>query len=67
MATVTQPSVKPTNKLTAAVVASAVTETARVVLDIFYPNTFDGPFWVAISPLVLFGVAWFIKDEDNTP
>ena len=67
MTAVKQPTARPTNKLTAAIVATALTETARVALDMLYPNAFDGPFWLAISPIVVFGVGYFIKDEDNTP
>jgi hypothetical protein len=67
MTSVKQPTARPTNKLTAAIVATALTETARVTLDTFWPNTFDGPFWLAISPVVVFAVGYFIKDEDNTP
>lgn len=67
MATVRQPSARPTNKLTAAVIATAMTQVARITADAIWPNTFDGPFWIAIDPAVALGVAWFVKDEDNTP
>lgn len=67
MGAVRQPSARPTNKLTAAVLATAFTNIARVMLNHFYPGMFDGPFWAAMDPAAALLVGWVVKDEDNTP
>lgn len=62
---VNQLTAKPTNKLTAAMVGAAVVETARSVSDALWPGLLDGPFWIAIYPLAIFGAGYFIKDAAN--
>lgn len=64
---VTQPSAKPTNKLTAAMLAAAVLETARILIEAGWPGLTDGPFWVALYPMAILGAGYLIRDEDNTP
>jgi hypothetical protein len=63
--TVSQPSINPTRKLSAAVIATAVLELLRVGLGHFLPGTFDPAFWAAMSPVFIFAVGWFVKDEPN--
>lgn len=63
--TVNQGSINPTRKLSAAVIATAVLELLRVALGHFLPGTFDPAFWAAMSPVFIFGVGWFVKDEPN--
>ena len=63
--TVNQPTLNPTRKLTAAVIAAAVTELTRVMLNQLAPGVFDPAFWTAMSPIIVFAVGWFVKDEPN--
>lgn len=62
---VNQPSINPTRKLTAAVIATAGIEVTRIVAEQVFPGVFDGAFYAAISPIVVFGVGYFVKDEPN--
>ena len=63
MATVNQPTINPTNKLTASVVAVAVIELARVLVHNFWPGFDDAGLWTALSPVAVFAIGYFIKDE----
>ena len=65
MSTVNQPTINPTRKLTAAVVATAIMETLRVLANQLLPDVFDPAFWVALAPIAVFAVGWFVKDEPN--
>lgn len=65
MATINQPTINPTNKLTASVVAVAVIELARVLVHNFLPGFDDAGLWTALSPVAVFLVGYFIKDEAN--
>jgi len=65
MATINQPSINPTNKLTASVVAVAVIELARVFTHNFWPGFDDAGLWTALAPIAVFAVGYFIKDEAN--
>ena len=63
--TVNQPTINPTRKLTSAVIATAALEITRVLAGHFLPGVFDPAFWLAVSPLVVFGVGYLVKDEPN--
>jgi hypothetical protein len=65
MSTVNQQTINPTRKLTAAVVATAVMETLRIVTTQVWPDVFDQAFWSAMLPVAVFAAGWFIKDEPN--
>lgn len=65
MLTVNQPTINPTNKLTASVIAVAVIEIARVLVMNFLPSFNDAGLWTALSPIAVFAVGYFIKDEPN--
>ena len=65
MTKVTQPTAAPTRKLSAAIIAAAVIETARVVTDAIWPGLADGPFWIAILPVAIWFVGFWVKDEAN--
>lgn len=65
MATINQPTINPTNKLTASVVAIAIIELARVLTHNFWPSFDDAGLWTALSPLAVFFIGYFIKDEQN--
>lgn len=64
---VTQPKPNPTNKLSAAAVSAAVMELAKVIVQNIWPNFYDPALWAALTPLVILGVGYLVKDEDNTP
>lgn len=65
MATIIQPTINPTNKLTASVVAVAILEIVRVLVHNFLPGFDDAALWPAIAPIAVFIVGYFIKDEAN--
>lgn len=62
---VDQLTAKPTNKLSAAMIGAAVVETARVVANAIWPDLLDGPFWIAMYPVVIFIVGYWVKDDAN--
>lgn len=62
---VNQPSINPTRKLTAAVIATAVMEIARVLSQQLFPGVFDLAFWSAMAPIVVFAVGYFVRDDAN--
>ena len=65
MALINQPTINPTNKLTASVIAVAVIELARVLAHNFFPGFDDAALWTALAPLAVFAAGYFIKDEAN--
>ena len=65
MALINQPTINPTNKLTASVVAIAVIELTRVLAHNFFPGFDDAGLWTALSPVAVFVIGYFIKDEAN--
>lgn len=62
---VNQPSRNPTNKLTAAVVGSAVVEVLRALANHFFPDFAQPELWTALAPVIVFGCGWFISDAPN--
>lgn len=62
---VTQPSINPTNKLTAAVVAVFAVEFVRLIANNVWPGAADESLWVAAQPIGVFIAGWFIKDDAN--
>ncbi|MFA5899572.1 MAG: hypothetical protein WC829_10710 [Hyphomicrobium sp.] len=62
---VTQASINPTNKLTAATLSVALLNVVRVIIEGVWPNTTDQAMWIALDPVAVFLVGWFIKDEAN--
>ncbi len=63
--TVIQASANPTNKLTAAVVSTAVIEVARTAAMNYLPGWSDPALWSALSPCVVFFVGWYVPDQPN--
>ena len=61
MTTVNQPSKAPTNKLSAAVIASAVIAVARWA----FPALDDDALWIGLTPLVILAAGYFVKDAPN--
>jgi len=62
---VKQPSVNPTNKLTAAVIGAAACQVTRTVLANVAPGWADEAMWIALEPIIIFACGWFTKDEAN--
>lgn len=66
MATINQPTINPTNKLTSSVIAVAIIELIRVFVHNFFPGFDDASLWTALSPVIVFIVGYyFVKDEAN--
>lgn len=67
METVTQPSMNPTRKLSAATVAAALVSFSGLVVRNMWPTWYDPDVWAALLPLAVFAAGWFIKDAPNVP
>lgn len=66
MATVIQPqALNPTNKLTAAVAATAFISVSRVVIRNIAPEWADEGMFDALAPVAVLIFGWFIKDAPN--
>lgn len=65
--TVKQPTANPTNKLTAAMVASVVMELSKLIVKNVWPQYYEEALWVALTPLAIVGAGYFIRDTANTP
>jgi len=65
METVNQTTPNPTNKLTAAVAATAFMSVLRVIVRNVAPDWYDEAMWDALLPIVVLGFGWFIADAPN--
>lgn len=65
MATVTQPTSNPTNKLSAVTVAVIVIEVAWVIIQNVWPTWASYELKAALMPLVVFLVGYQVKDAPN--
>lgn len=65
MATVAQPNAVPTNKLSAAVIASAAIAISGLVVRNLAPGWYDASVWEACTPIVIFAVGWLVPDRPN--
>lgn len=63
--TVNQPSINPTNKLTAATVGAAVISVGGLVLKNLAPEWYDPEVMLSITPVVIFVFGWLIRDKPN--
>lgn len=63
--TVNQPSLNPTNKLTAATLAAAMMEVSRVIVMNYAPEWYSPELWSALTPIMVFAMGWLIKDKPN--
>lgn len=63
--TVNQPSANPTNKLTAAVVGAAAVSVSGLIVRNLFPEWYDAEVWSAMTPLIVFGLGWIIRDRPN--
>jgi len=62
---VSQPSFNPTNKLSAATIATALVALAQAVVDKFWPEFSDPQIWAAVYPLAALGAGYFTYDKPN--
>lgn len=65
MATVNQPSKKPTRKLTASVIVSAVMGWGGVILQNYAPGYFDAGVWATTTTAALAVVGYMVRDGKN--
>lgn len=65
MQTVNQPSLNPTNKLTAATIAAAVVSVSGLLVRNLAPEWYDAEVWAALLPIVIFAAGWVVKDKPN--
>jgi hypothetical protein len=62
---VNQASANPTNKLTAATVASAFMGVLALALKNLFPEWYDPETMLALSPIVAYVAGWLIRDKPN--
>ncbi|MER9328200.1 hypothetical protein NKJ26_19575 [Mesorhizobium sp. M0152] len=65
MATVIQPTVRPTNKLTAATIAAAAVSVSGVFVRNIWPSWYDAETWATLLPIAVFAVGYLVKDAPN--
>ncbi len=63
--TVNQPSANPTNKLSAATVASAVMAVVGLALRNLAPEWYDEQVLLAALPVVVYAAGWVTSDRPN--
>jgi hypothetical protein len=62
---VDQPTLKPTRKLAAATVAAFIVALAFLVTKNLWPAWADPVVFTAATPIIVFLVGYFIRDEAN--
>lgn len=62
---VNQPSAKPTNKLTAAMIVSAIVGVAQGLTRKYIPELDIPEIWIAANTLLIGWVGAMVKDEAN--
>ena len=62
-----QASAAPTRKLTAATLAAALVEVARVTTENIAPDWADASMWHTLLPVVVFLCGYLVKDNANIP
>ncbi|TPK96389.1 hypothetical protein FJ934_09585 [Mesorhizobium sp. B2-4-12] len=65
MATVIQPTIRPTNKLTAATIAAAAVSVSGVFVRNIWPAWYDAETWATLLPIAVFAVGYLVKDAPN--
>lgn len=65
MATVSQPSALPTNKLTAAMISAAIAGIVKAVVLTYLPELSDPAIWEPLPYIVGFVVGYVVKDRPN--
>lgn len=62
---VNQPSARPTNKLTAAMLGSLVVSVTAVIVRNVAPGYDDPNLWLALSPVMVIVFGYVVKDAPN--
>lgn len=62
---VDQPTIAPTNKLTAAIIAVAFLEVSGLFMRNLFPEWYSTEVWAAIKPIVVWQFAFWFKDQAN--
>ena len=65
MNTVSQPTINPTNKLTAATVGSALMSVTGLALKNLAPEWYDPEVLLSVTPLLIFVIGYFVRDKPN--
>ena len=65
MATITQSTIRPTNKLTAATIAAVAVSVSGVFVRNFWPSWYDAETWATLLPIAVFAIGYLVKDEQN--
>jgi hypothetical protein len=65
MATISQPTSNPTNKLTSAVLATAAVAVLKAVINFFFPDFGSEEMWLALMPVAAYVAGYVIKDAPN--
>ena len=65
MDTVSQPTINPTNKLTAATVGSAVISVIGLSLKNLAPEWYDPDVLLSVTPIVIFALGYIVRDNPN--
>lgn len=65
MATVKQPTINPTNKLTAATIVAAAVPLAGLIVRNLWPSWYDETVWAGMTPILVMAIGYFVKDEAN--
>ncbi len=63
---VTQPSARPTNKLTAGMLGALSVSVAALIVRNLWPEWDDPDLWLALSPVTVLLFGYIIKDAPNT-
>lgn len=66
MKTVSQPSMRPTNKLTAAMASASVAGIIKAIVVNQWPHLADPAIWEPLPYIVGFAFGYFTKDRPNT-
>ncbi|MBK1625381.1 hypothetical protein [Afifella marina] len=65
MTTVNQPTLLPTNKLTAATFAASLANLAQLLVARHFPEFADPEIWAPLAPALALIVGYFVKDRAN--
>ena len=65
MEPISQPSINPTRKLTAATIAGAAVSVSGLIVRNLAPEWYDDAVWTAMLPIVIFAVGYLVKDLPN--
>lgn len=62
---VVQPTLNPTNKLSAATIAAAIMAVSGMVVKNLWPEWYSAEVWMTLMPIVGVLAGYFVKDNAN--